>query len=146
FLAPPEPKPGFATQWNGDEWVHIKDSRGLTIYDQKTRVPSVVEYVGPIKDGYTLLAPTSNFDEWNGKEWILNEGELKKHQVSTAINQKMLLIAEADSEIAALQNAIKYGMATEDEIKSLEAWEIYRIKLMRIAPENVLNITWPVKP
>ncbi len=146
FLAPPEPKSGFATQWNGDEWVYIEDNRGLTVYDKKNRGSSVIDYIGPIKEGYTRSAPGSNFDEWDGSKWVVNADELKKHQVSTASNQKKLLIVEADSEIAALQNAVKYGMAIEGEVESLEAWEVYRIELMRIIPENAPDLTWPVKP
>jgi hypothetical protein len=59
---------------------------------------------------------------------------------------KRRLLAEAERVIKPLERAVKYNMATDQEKADLEAWEKYSVLLMRIDPEKVPDIDWPVKP
>lgn len=64
--------------WIGDKWNVKEDHRGKTVYSTKDQIESKVDYVGEIKDGFTELKPNSQFDIWNGKEWIDPRSEEEK--------------------------------------------------------------------
>ena len=46
------------------------------------------------------------------------------------------VMANAEAIIAPLARAVKYGIATEEEAASLEAWELYTVKLNRVTLEK----------
>ncbi|WP_410738598.1 tail fiber assembly protein [Citrobacter freundii] len=69
-----------------------------------------------------------------------------EEQVMLAAREKSKLLDEADEVIRRLDRAVKYDMASEDELASLEAWEKYSVLLMRIKPEDAPGIDWPEKP
>lgn len=146
FTPPIDKKIGFATQWNGNEWVYVEDNRGITVYEKSTGKSLHIDYLGPIHDEHTLLAPTTQYDEWDGQAWVVNAAALKEQQVKDATQKRYALRVEADSEIAVLQDAVKFGLATEAEVSKLEAWERYRVALMRIDSSLAPDITWPIKP
>lgn len=54
------------------EWEYIEDNRGKTIYSTTTKEVSMVDYLGTIKEGFTLLVPTE-FDKWENNSWIVDE-------------------------------------------------------------------------
>ncbi|EMP7137203.1 tail fiber assembly protein [Serratia marcescens] len=146
FVEPPEPKLGFATQWAGLDWIYVEDHRGKTAYHIEDASPVVVSDVGALPDTLTFIMPATPFDEWNGTGWVTNQDAVVKNQVDQARQKKNALRNEADEEIAVLSDAVKYGIATEDEIAKLEAWSRYRVLLMRVEPELAPNIEWPAKP
>ncbi|EJJ1959772.1 tail fiber assembly protein, partial [Salmonella enterica] len=53
------------------------------------------------------------------------------------------LLAEAESVIAPLARAVKLKIATDEEIKRLEAWELYSVMVNRV---DTANPDWPEKP
>lgn len=54
----------------GDEWVQVVDHRCKTIYStENPQEIELVQTVGEIKDGYTLLKPLSMWAVWNGESW-----------------------------------------------------------------------------
>ncbi|HEJ7944160.1 TPA: tail fiber assembly protein [Serratia marcescens] len=146
FVEPPEPKLGFATQWAGLDWIYVEDHRGKTAYHIEDGSPVVISDVGALPDTLTFIMPATPFDEWNGTGWVTNQDAVVKNQVEQARQKKNALRNEADEEIAVLSDAVKYGIATEDEIAKLEAWSRYRVLLMRVEPELAPNIEWPAKP
>ncbi|HFG0871907.1 TPA: tail fiber assembly protein [Salmonella enterica] len=63
--------------------------------------------------------------------------------VAQAEARKAELLAEAESVIAPLARAVKLGIATDEEQKRLEAWELYSVLVNRVdtsAPD------WPDIP
>lgn len=67
-------KENFAVCFNEDkqEWEYIEDNRNKTVYSTITKEASIVDYLGAIKDGFTLLAPTE-FDKWENNSWVADE-------------------------------------------------------------------------
>ncbi|EKS4803203.1 tail fiber assembly protein [Salmonella enterica] len=57
--------------------------------------------------------------------------------------RKAELLAEAESVIAPLARAVKLKIATDEEIKRLEAWELYSVMVNRV---DTANPDWPEKP
>lgn len=65
-------KDGFAIVLNNTKtaWEYVEDSRGKIVYNTTTKQSEKVDYLGEIESGWTLLEPTSQFDEWINDEWV----------------------------------------------------------------------------
>ncbi|EBQ6421845.1 tail fiber assembly protein, partial [Salmonella enterica subsp. enterica serovar Newport] len=63
--------------------------------------------------------------------------------IAQAEAKKAELLAEAESVIAPLARAVKLNIATDEEIKRLEAWELYSVLVNRV---DTSNPDWPDKP
>ena len=73
-------KKGFAVRFTGVGWEYIEDNRGKTVYNTTDRAPVTVDYIGTIQDGFTLLIPTTEFDEWDGKKWKENPAKKRENE------------------------------------------------------------------
>ncbi|MGE4382259.1 MAG: hypothetical protein AB7D41_03580 [Arcobacter sp.] len=64
-------KENFAVCFNKDsnEWEYKEDNRNKTVYSTITKEASIIDYLGVIKDGFTLSVPTE-FDKWENNTWI----------------------------------------------------------------------------
>ncbi|HGE8486461.1 tail fiber assembly protein [Serratia marcescens] len=144
FVAPPEDKSTFVTQWDGTEWVYVKDLRGQLAYNTETKEPFSITEIGPLPDGYTLLVP-GRFDVWGGKSWVPDETAERTFHADQAERQKMSLLTMATEQIAVLTYAINTGSATDSEKATLAQWEDYRLSVNRV-DTTVTDITWPEKP
>lgn len=71
LVKPLEEKEGFLLVWVEDKWVYTEDHIGKTVYNTESREPKVIDYVGAVKQGWTLLEP-SEFDTWDGVSWVDN--------------------------------------------------------------------------
>ena len=65
---------------------------------------------------------------------------------ASAERRKASLMASAAKAMAPLQDAVKLGIAKEEEAALLSRWEIYRVQLYRINPQDAPEIDWPVAP
>ena len=70
-LDPLEHKQGFTIIYDEDSasWSYVKDLRGTKVFSTSTQQESEIDYIGPIKDGFTLLKPVSSFETWTGETW-----------------------------------------------------------------------------
>lgn len=68
--SPPIPQAGFVCVWNNQAWELHEDHQDKVVYSTLDRSESKVDYIGSIKEGYTLLKPNTEFDSWNGAAWI----------------------------------------------------------------------------
>ena len=78
-IEPLEEKDGYVICFNKEDnkWEYVINHKNKIVYNIYTKEPSIVDYVGDIKTGYTLLKP--NFeDEWKDNEWVPNIDILKK--------------------------------------------------------------------
>lgn len=64
-------EPGFTICFNSDigVWEHVEDHRGKTIYSTSTKEESVVDFLGCIPVGFSLVKP-SEFDLWVDGAWV----------------------------------------------------------------------------
>ncbi|CAM4027012.1 MULTISPECIES: tail fiber assembly protein [Lelliottia] len=84
------------------------------------------------------------FEECQAGEWgdIADYIEPAIDHVSETGAQKRALLREAGEIIFPLTLAVKHGMATKEEIASLDAWEKYSVLVSRVNPGD----NWPLKP
>ncbi|EAQ7977982.1 tail fiber assembly protein, partial [Salmonella enterica] len=57
--------------------------------------------------------------------------------------KKAKLLEEAENVITPLARAVKLNIATDEETKQLEAWELYSVLVSRVDTDNP---DWPEKP
>ncbi|MDK1707005.1 tail fiber assembly protein [Serratia marcescens] len=131
---------------DGKAWEIVDDFRGQPSYSTETGEPQTIDYLGPVRDGWTLLAPQTPYDKWDGTQWVTDEAAQHAAQVQVATEEKARLMAEATAAIVPLQDAVDTGIATEEETQQLTAWKTYRALLSRVNPDDAPNLTWPKKP
>ncbi|WP_063655007.1 tail fiber assembly protein [Candidatus Arsenophonus triatominarum] len=109
------------------------------MFDTKSRQSVTLEKLGKVPEYLTSLAPTSQFDVWDGEKWIKDTeaGKLAERQKLEGIKQQKLY--DATREIAPLQDAVDLDIATEEERKRLITWKKYRVLVNRI--KTVLILT-----
>lgn len=117
-----------------DTWTQDDDYRGKTVYSTSTMESSTVTYIGAIKDGYTLAAPTSEYDKWGGTEWEVDAD--KKAAADAAANLAMANseYTRASNQITALQEQLDdedySGTDTEATVTAEKTlWVTYRKEL-----------------
>ncbi|EAO3108903.1 phage tail protein [Salmonella enterica] len=81
-------------------------------------------------------------------DWQFKDGKIVQRAYSPeelrkkAEAEKVRRLAEAESAIVPLARAVKLKIATDEEIKRLEAWELYSVMVNRV---DTTNPEWPKK-
>lgn len=145
-IAPPKAKKGNTVIFHDGVWLQTSDYRGMTVYSISTGQPSIYSDIGELSQDYTFLEPNSQFDEWNGVEWVKNTEREKECIIAANENKKASLLSVANSEITVLSDAVEFDIATDDDVRLLPLWRKYRVLLTRIDTNQVVDITWPEVP
>ncbi|MEB2441418.1 tail fiber assembly protein, partial [Citrobacter braakii] len=58
-IAPGEADTGKVYLFTGTGWRQEEDHRGITVYSVENKQESVVDYIGPIKEGFVAAEPSS---------------------------------------------------------------------------------------
>ncbi|MEI7143221.1 tail fiber assembly protein [Pectobacterium brasiliense] len=130
---------------DGQSWEQVPDYRGQTVYHTDTRQAQIVTQFGELPDIVTLLKPASEFDKWNGKNWVLDKAAQAAAALKTAQQELTTHKAAAAARINELTYAVNLNIATESEKVDLTAWQRYAVLLSRV-DVNDENIEWPDAP
>lgn len=149
-LEPPVVPEGFAAVAveDGKAWQIVADHRGATVYSTETGEPRQWQALGNLPEGYTLQAPQSEFDTWQGDKWAPDEGAIAEAARQAAYLKQQLANQYATARISTLQDAVSMDMATEAEAEALKAWKVYRVELNRldITTTAPADDDWPGSP
>ncbi|ASY77836.1 tail fiber assembly protein [Pectobacterium polaris] len=130
---------------DGKAWEQVPDYRGRTVYSTETRQAQSVMQFGELPENMTFQAPTTEFDQWNGANWVTNP---EAQQLAATQNLQQELAARrstANTQIAELSYAVDLAIATDEERERLTQWKIYLVTLNRI-DLTAASIVWPVAP
>ncbi|XEJ11940.1 tail fiber assembly protein [Citrobacter portucalensis] len=104
----------------------------------------------PIDKSVAEVEYSMSFDDvWIDGGWQYRDGKVsprvytQAELVEQAERKKSSLLAEAMAAIAPLERAVKLGIATSDEIASLEVWERYSVMVNRV---DTSKPEWPTPP
>src|SRR5699024_4095640 len=86
-------------------WHYPPDHRGKTMYAIDSGEAFIIQQVGEIPTGYTLLKPTSSFDSWDGQQWCFDTNKQQAYHRQQAKQQHKSLLILADNTITHLQDA-----------------------------------------
>ncbi len=142
-IDPGEAVVGKVSLFTGTDWRLEEDHRGDTAYSVENKQASVIDYIGPVRDGFVVVAPTSPFDKWDGQKWVADAEAQHAADVAEAEQKKAFLLEEANMVITPLQDAFDLDMATEAEKALLLEWKKYRVLLMRV---DTAKPVWPTPP
>lgn len=147
-LQPPVLSDGYARVFDtqSEQWLQVEDHRGQVVYHKETLESGTVSALGPLLDTFTLIVPTSQFDKWDGNQWVKDDAAEKQMQIDNATALKKGYIENANVQIQIFSDAAQYGMATKGESLLLKQWQIYRVQLNRISPSSAPDIEWPGEP
>ncbi|UEM40086.1 tail fiber assembly protein [Pectobacterium aquaticum] len=130
---------------DGTSWEQVPDYRGQTVYSTETRQPQTVSQFGELPDNVTLLKPSTEFDVWNGKKWVIDKDAQAAAALKVAQQELATRRASATSRINELTYAIDLDIATDEEKAALTEWQTYAVLLSRI-DVNAVKIDWPEAP
>lgn len=74
------------------------------------------------------------------------EEEREKSKAEVNVLLKKSLFNAATLNIAVLQDAVDFEMATDEELRLLPLWKKYRVLLNRIDANTSADIKWPEEP
>ncbi|MBQ4775258.1 tail fiber assembly protein [Pectobacterium versatile] len=130
---------------DGRSWEQVPDYRGQTVYSTETRQSQTVTQFGELPDNVTLLKPSSEFDAWSGKKWVIDKTAKAAAAIKSAQQGLASRKAAATLRITELTYAVNLDIATDAEKAALTAWQKYTVLLSRI-DVNATDIDWPLTP
>lgn len=142
-ISPPATPAGMVALFINDAWQTVVDHRGKTAWHKETGQPHIISEPGELHAGLTFESPRSAFDIWDGTQWVKDDEAERQSIIARNEEQKAALMKEASAQIAILEDAQTLEIATEDELKQLASWKVYRVKLNRIDISQPGEIEWP---
>lgn len=132
--------------FDGGMWSSLEDHRGETVYSTDTRIPVKVGYLGAIRSGFTPSVPSSQYDKWNGSQWVIDADAQHAADVAAAEQTKQNLLAAARSTISIWQTELQLGSISEEDKSQLIIWLAYIKEVQAVNTSSAPNINWPVQP
>lgn len=145
ILPPPESGPGKGIVLVGNDWEAVTDNRHKTAWSCESGTPTVIGYLGDLRDGFTLDAPSTPWDVWDGKKWVKDEAARLVAEIAAAVSEKSRLYAIASEKIAPLNDALDGGYIDENDKPLLIAWQKYRYDLTKVDTSS-LPVVFPSTP
>ncbi|MCX9004311.1 tail fiber assembly protein [Citrobacter portucalensis] len=127
-------------------WAMHEDHRGDTVYSTMDGTASTVDYIGPVRDGYTTVAPSGPYDKWDGEKWVTDTDAQHAADVEAADQHKAALLVEAQETISFWQTELQLGIISDEDKASLIAWIQYIKAVQAIDTSKAPDITWPTPP
>ncbi len=143
--APPVFQAGYAVCRVGAAWEQVEDHRGATVYDVSTLSASIVQTLGVIGDELTLIAPVTQYDQWNGTAWFTDLVAQKAALISAAIAEQSALIFAANAKTQLWQTQLMLGIITDGDRSTLTTWMKY-VQAVQAVDTTAVEINWPPVP
>ena len=109
-VTPPEDKKGFVAKWTGGVWEYVENHIGETVYSTITKESLVINEFGSLPQGYTLIKPANEQDEWDGSAWIISP----EKQTALFAQQKEGLLNKLADKADQLKNSLLAGYPQTD--------------------------------
>lgn len=134
--------------FTGNGWQQKEDHRGDVVYSTEKALASNVDYIGPIREGYTTIPPTTPYDRWNGQEWITDTDAQHAANVAAADADRQARIIKANSYIESKQwlGKAALGRLMDTEKEQYNLWLDYLDELEAIDTSSAPDIDWPNPP
>ncbi|MBA8026178.1 tail fiber assembly protein [Escherichia coli] len=133
--------------FTGIGWEQQEDHRGETVYSTESGDASMVDYIGPIKDGFTSTAPSTPYDKWDGEKWVTDTEAHHGAAVEAAEAQLQSLIDAAMASISLIQLKLQAGRnLTQAENTRLNAVLDYIDAVTATDTSTAPDVIWPELP
>lgn len=145
-VAPPVVKAGNVAIFREDDWHVLADHRGESIYKTEDGTVTEVTELGDYPAGTTTLKPATEFDKWDGKNWVTDKNAMSAAQIKDAEARRKALLAEAQVTISIWQTELQLGIIDNENKAKLTGWLYYIKALQKIDSSAAPDIEWPEVP
>lgn len=109
---------GYSSVWNGSAWEQKVYHIGKVIYHTTTKQSKLVDKVGEIEQGYTLLVP-KQYETWNGSAW---EDQRSMQEKMNALMESLPTLDRRQFKLGLLNNGVLHQLesaleAITDEVQ-----------------------------
>lgn len=134
--------------YRGGLWEIEEDHRGESVYSTESGMQSTVDYIGPLKDGFTVKPPSSGFDKWDGDDWVPDDDARKQADIEDAENKREHLISQANAYMNSRQwpGKAAMGRLNDSEKNSYNLWLDYLDDIYSVDTSAAPDIEWPASP
>ncbi|TDB48215.1 tail fiber assembly protein [Photorhabdus khanii] len=143
---PGSPDEAVCRSIDGKCWEILPDYRGKVAYDTLTRAPTEITEIGELPATLTFKKPDTDYDKWDGKDWVVDKDLLKSHQINDAKQKQAALLQQANETLSLLQDSVDLEVATDSEKAALLEWKKYRVLLTRVDVDQAPDVEWPEMP
>jgi len=139
---------GKALVFNGEKWEQQSDYRDKTVYSTVDGSTVTVDYIGNIRDGFTLSEPTTPYDKWNGKKWVTDTAAQHSADIALANAEKQSRTDQANLYMNSKQwpGKAAIGRLKNDELAQYNLWLDYFDALEAVDTSSAPDINWPIPP
>lgn len=147
-IAPGDAVEGKVFIFSGAEWVQTEDHRGETAYATSDRRAVIVDYIGPLHEGFTSDAPATKFDKWDGRKWVADPEAQRTYDINAAESRQQTLINQANAFMNGKQwpGKAAIGRLKGNELAQYGIWLDYLDALEAIDTSSAPDIIWPEPP
>lgn len=146
-VAPPSALDGYVIIFKPttNEWSYIENHMGSLVYSTATGSSSLVTEIGPIQEGYTLIAPSSENDVWSGASWVIDPDKQRESTREVNKQKQELIISNINNHTQIWQTQLTLGIINDMDKQSLTEWMFYAQQVQAI-DINLEVIDWPLEP
>ena len=97
------------------KWSIVNDFRNMTAYSVIDQSEVKIDYIGDVKEGFTLLKPNSIYETWDGKSWI------DQRTIEQKVNDEIAILpplTRRQFRLTLVQNGYDLSFV-EEKIKSI---------------------------
>ncbi|WP_338156941.1 tail fiber assembly protein [Pantoea allii] len=127
-------------------WEYISDHRGETVQDIKTGESLIITELGDYPENTTPKIPLSQYDEWNGENWVMNL--VKKHEadIASAEKHRQSLLDNIEKTTSDWRIELLLGDISDNDKSQLSAWMAYKSAVKAVDVSTAPDVNWPVLP
>ncbi|WP_213380893.1 tail fiber assembly protein [Enterobacter cloacae] len=137
---------GEVAVFTGSGWRQEEDHRGETVYSTENATPSTIDYIGPVHDGYTAIAPSTSYDKWDGEKWVADPEAQHAADVVAAEQYRQQLLRQIDDVTADWRVELMLGDISDEDKAKLTEWMAYKKEVKAVDTSTAPDITWPESP
>lgn len=146
-IAPHDSVAGEVAIFTGSGWEQQEDHRGKTVWSTNDIKESIIDYIGEIKPGFTSFPPSTQFDKWNGDEWVTDAEAQRTAAITQAENERQRLLKRADAVMLDWRTELMLGEISDANREKLSAWLAYKNEVKAVdVTSDPEHVNWPVPP
>jgi hypothetical protein len=137
FKEPPS-EIGKVAVFADNKWTLKEDNRGKVVYNKETKVKSVVDYLGEIKETETELVP-GKYDKWEVDKWVIDETYLNEVKETKKDEFKKLLTTHIETEYNVAEQRTLTAMLSQgnSDAQAVFSWITDNLISLKIAKDSV---------
>lgn len=139
---------GKVAVFTNGSWSQEEDHRGEIVYSTTDGMPSTIDYIGTVHDGYTTTAPSGPYDKWDGEKWVTDTDAQHSADIDAANSKKQSRLELANEFMNSKQwpGKAAIGRLKGDELAQYNLWLDYLDALEAIDTSSAPDIEWPTPP